>query len=801
MMHTVRPSGFHIRSKIGSRSTAALLAAAASVTVFASASPAGTLYSFGLNQFGQIGDGTSGGGTTGNNSPTTPTPVVGLTSGITAFSISSHSLAVKDGALYSWGWNGSGQLGQGTGGSGATSEFNTLPAPALVLTSGVTRVAGGSLFSVAVANGAVYTFGQNSNGALGTNAAAGAIVSTPTLVPTLASGVTAIATSQQHALAIQNGALFGWGNNNLGQLGIGVYSTGANRSVPVPIGNGMESGVTGVSAGTNHSLAIKNGAVYSWGYNQYGQLGNGGPTAGTAALFLTPVANPTLTTNVSEVSAGSSHSMALVNGQVYVWGRNESGQLGQGTATNSLVPITVPGLPTTITDIEAGNLSSYALDVDGSLWTWGGNTYGQLGIGTLDTPLRTPQHVFAPTGYRFTDLDAAPPASTVFAVVSALPVYFTGATGNGLGDVANYATTVAGTTAAPIAPVDSTDIYFGTTNATVANLSATAGAGLAANSLTFGTGVSSTNAVTIGGGPITLNADKNSYAAGTGIVVQSGSAAVTIDAPIVAARTQSWTNNSASTLTVNGGVTVSRGTLTLAGTGNTSLTGAISGSGGLAKSGAGAASLSGSNTYTGTTTVTGGTLTVNAGAATPLLAGAGTTGGTDIQNGTVAFTGGSAASIRGLLAAGFTDAATPGVMDSGTLRSSIATAVRGLGYKDTGTSVIVKAALFGDADLDGGVSINDFNTLAGNFGTSAGKVWVDGDFDYDGGVSINDFNLLAGGFGQSVPPSSEAWSGLLAFAAANNDLVAFEAVTGVPEPTTFGLIAAGATLGLRRRRR
>ena len=224
----------------------------------------------------------------------------------------------------------------------------------------------------------------------------------------------------------------------------------------------------------------------------------------------------------------------------------------------------------------------------------------------------------------------------------------------------------------------------------------------------------------------------------------------------------------------------------------------INGSGALTIDGAGTVVLGASNAYTGGTVVIAGTLRVAVAARTPLLSGV----GTDLRSGRVIFDYASAAdnpsaTIRSLLVAG-----RPGDFATGTLRSTTATAARGLGYVDNGANAVtIMATLYGDADLDGGVSINDFNALAGNFGAAVGKVWASGDFDYDGGVSINDFNLLAAGFGQSLPASSQIWAGLLAFAAAHDDLAAFEHVTGVPEPATLaGLGVAGVSLACRRRR-
>ena len=356
-----------------------------------------------------------------------------------------------------------------------------------------------------------------------------------------------------------------------------------------------------------------------------------------------------------------------------------------------------------------------------------------------------------------------------------------------------------------------------TSNVTHANSSGGNGFAIASNAGTltiagniFNQRLNAFNTVALGGAGngVVSGAIQNATATETEGVLKYGTGTWTL----TGTNTYSTTTIIGGTLAIgNGGTTGTLGTGAVTISNSSNLTfnrsdalavpNVISGTGTVTKSGAGVTTLTGANTYTGVTTVTAGTLRATTPAYTGLLTNA---GGVDVQNGGFVFdyTGGSspATTIRGLLAASFT--AGSGVMNTGQIRSTTSTLKRGLGYSDTGTTVIVKAALFGDADLDGGVSINDFNALAGNFGQSSGKVWTDGDFDYDGGISINDFNLLAGNFGQTLGAGGAQpdLSGLLAFAAAHNDLAAFEAVTGVPEPTSLALLGLGAAVGLRRRR-
>jgi alpha-tubulin suppressor-like RCC1 family protein len=171
-------------------------------------------------------------------------------------------------------------------------------------------------------------------------------------------------------LAIRtNGLLFGWGRNDLGQVGDGTI---INKSSPVQIGT---SSWTQVACGLGHNLAIRSdGRLFAWGINSFGEVGDG-----TITLRSSPVQIGT--SSWIFVAAGENSSAAIrIDGRIFTWGKNGFGQLGDGTQVSKSSPISIG--TNSWTQVDAGGNHIAAIRSDGALFTWGANDRGQLGDGT-----------------------------------------------------------------------------------------------------------------------------------------------------------------------------------------------------------------------------------------------------------------------------------------------------------------------------------------------------------------------------------------------------------------------------------
>ncbi|GAA4761698.1 MULTISPECIES: T9SS type A sorting domain-containing protein [Flavobacterium] len=339
----------------------------------------GTLWTWGRNNFGQIGDGSA----VANR--TIPTQI-GTASDWQLISCGgSHTLALKtNGTLWAWGLNSSGQLGNGNNtNSNVPVQVGTDTDWAII--------SAGDEFSLALkTNGTLWAWGRNDNSQLGD----GSVV--PKNSPIQIGNQTdweSISAGANHSLAIKtNGNLYGWGVNSLGQLGNG---TTVNENTPVKIGN--DTDWNKVAAGTIHSVAFKDDlTLWVWGGNNEGQLGIGTSGAGTN---ITSPFNIVSLNGCSVISKGSQNTIVKKSdGTVWNWGANLTGQLGNGTTSSSFTssPIQL-GSATDWQIISMRGTHVLALKNDGSLYAWGNNTYGQVGDGTSMNFKTSPTSTTCPT--------------------------------------------------------------------------------------------------------------------------------------------------------------------------------------------------------------------------------------------------------------------------------------------------------------------------------------------------------------------------------------------------------------------
>ncbi|RLG35676.1 hypothetical protein DRN98_00765, partial [Methanosarcinales archaeon] len=392
----------------------------------------GILFSWGHNGSGQLGDGTT-------RERHRPVRVSGLGDVIAVAGGSSHTLALKsDGSVWAWGYNGDGQLGDGT-----TTHRHT-PVQVSGLDDVIAVAAGGHSLALK-SDGTVWAWGSNYRGQLGDG------TTTDRRRPVQVSGlsdVIAIAAGSSHSLALKSdGSVWAWGYNWQGQLGDG---TSTNRYTPVRV-SGLDD-VIAIAAGGHHSLAIKSdGTLWTWGRNDHGQLGDGTTTNRHRPVQVSGLGN------VMAVAGGGSHSLAVKSdGTVWAWGYNRDGQLGDGITTQRRRPTIVSGL-SNVMAVAGGAFYSLALRSDGTLWTWGANWAGQLGDGTT-TQRHRPVQVVGTAGAGFLNLN------TPSLKVPAEPSPSDGQTEVLISDIQGNRTLDLAWTGGSTAPDDTItyELYFGT---------------------------------------------------------------------------------------------------------------------------------------------------------------------------------------------------------------------------------------------------------------------------------------------------------------------------------------------------
>lgn len=343
--------------------------------VFQSSGPVSeelALFAWGRNSYGQLGLGNSGMVTTSS-----PTQVGTDTSWsfVSADPFGSTTALKNNGTLWAWGLNRTGQLGNGT-----TTDLSS----PVQIGSDTTWsfVDGGYTVLALKTNGTLWGWGRNGNGQIGvsdtSNRSSPVQIGTSTDWAKISSNGSDIITIPFGvSMAIKNnGSLWSWGNNALGQLG-----QGNNTYLSSPVQVGTDTNWQAVGGNGAFTVALKNtGTIWSCGWNAYGQLGDGTTTNRNSFVQI----GTGSTGDWVSIKAGTSlfipgpHTVALKsNGTLWSWGRNTQGQLGLGNTTNRSSPVQI-GVDTDWKYVFASSSQTLAIKSNGTLWGWGRNSYGEF---------------------------------------------------------------------------------------------------------------------------------------------------------------------------------------------------------------------------------------------------------------------------------------------------------------------------------------------------------------------------------------------------------------------------------------
>lgn len=365
----------------------------------------GRLFIWGDNYKGKLGNGS----TSNQYSPVDISPQFGLDVGETIIFSSlgtQHSSAItSNGRVFTWGYNNKGQLGDNTiidknTPTEITSQFN------LVSGEEIVSLSLGAEFSAAVTSeGRLFTWGYNNKGQLGDGTLTDRF--TPTDITSqfsLNSGelISSVSLGDYHSSALTtDGRVFTWGFNNNGQLGDGTL-TDKHSPQDITTEFNFDSGEhpTAVSLGEEFSALITSeGRVFTWGNNVFGQLGDNTTIDRSSPTDITSEFDLEMNEKINSISLGGDHSAATTsNGDLYTWGYNSAGQLGDGSRDNESSPMNITSqfslnVGETIESISLGSKSSSAVTSEGRTYTWGYNAVGQLGDGAIYN-IKTPYNLY-----------------------------------------------------------------------------------------------------------------------------------------------------------------------------------------------------------------------------------------------------------------------------------------------------------------------------------------------------------------------------------------------------------------------
>ena len=340
------------------------------------------LFGCGYNNSGQLGD---------NSTTHKSSPVQTIAGGTNWKQVACgvfHSAAIKiDGTLWTWGQNNEGQLGD--------NSITNRSSPVQTITGGTNwkQVSGGTFYTVAIkTDGTLWTWGNNGYGQLGNNS----LTNRSSPVQTVAGGTNwkQVSCKTAHTAAIKtDGTLWTWGLNNFGQLGDNSIT---NRSSPVQTIVGGTNWKQ-VVCGYGHIAAIKtDGTLWAWGNNTVGQLGDNNIVNKSS-----PVQTVAGGTNWKQIACGYLHTAAIkTDGTLWTWGSNTYGQLGDNNRVPKSSPVQTITGSTDWKQVACGYYHTAALKIDGTLWTWGYNTNGQLGDNTINDKSSPVQTVAGGTNWK-----------------------------------------------------------------------------------------------------------------------------------------------------------------------------------------------------------------------------------------------------------------------------------------------------------------------------------------------------------------------------------------------------------------